>query len=118
MRDMRLYCPWSYATFGAGGVQMKIFKVLSSLTFLVLLALSASCGVAGDDDRGDPAAQDPADTTVESQSTVSPELQLITPDATCKSLGGVCIGSRLCNPINGVHPINGSGCRSGTICCS
>jgi hypothetical protein len=55
---------------------------------------------------------------VQSQVETPDELQLVTPDITCKAAKGVCVSPRLCTPQNGVHPITGSGCKSGTICCS
>jgi hypothetical protein len=42
----------------------------------------------------------------------------VTPRATCRSLHGVCTSPRICTAQNGVHPINGTGCPAGEVCCS
>ena len=96
---------------------MSSIGMICRMTFTAILALSASCAVVNDDQRDDPGTQETLEATTQAEAPVAvPEdLQLITPRATCKSRGGVCTNSRLCQGSGG-HVIAGS-CPAGDVCC-
>jgi hypothetical protein len=86
--------------------------------FGVMCAVSVGC-MASSDDRDDPAAtaSDPSTSSSESDVTVPPELQMISPRATCASEGFSCVSRNLCVANDGQGHA-GTGCATGTICCS
>jgi len=87
------------------------------LMFGVMCAVSAGCMAPSDDNR-EPAAtaSDPSTSSTESDVTVPPELE-ISPRATCASEGFSCVSRNLCTANDGQGHA-GTGCPTGTICCS
>jgi hypothetical protein len=82
------------------------------MSFAVMLATLANCGVSHEDPRDDPENSDVVEAP---ELAVPPALQLITPDVTCASSGGVCTSSALCTGSGG-HTIS-EPCSVGKICC-
>ena len=89
---------------------MNCLRSISAMSFVVMMAIAASCGVSNDP-RDDPEDSEAA----ESGLAVPPELQLITPDVTCASTGNVCTSRALCTGSGG-HTVNAT-CASGKVCC-
>jgi hypothetical protein len=98
---------------------MHFLRTVFGMTFVSILAISASCGVAGDDPRDDLETQATEEiaTPAEAPVAVPEALQIAPALKSCKSKMGVCIALRLCNEQNDHHPVPASGCSSTTVCC-
>jgi hypothetical protein len=99
---------------------MKYMRTIFGMMFVSILTISASCGIASDDQRDDPPNTETTAETVTPEGTqlaVPEDLQLISARRTCRSLGGSCIALRICNEINQHHPVPASGCSSAKVCC-
>ena len=98
---------------------MNVTRSISAAVFVASLAILASCRVTSDDPRDDPETEASTQRASPPATQVAgpDDLQLITPDITCKTKHGVCIALRLCNEENDHVPFPASGCKTGTICC-
>lgn len=91
---------------------MNYLRSISALSFVVMMAIAASCGVSNNDPRDDPENSE----ATEAELAAPAELQLITPDVTCASTGNVCTSRSLCTGSGG-HTVNATCSGSGKICC-